>query len=503
MPSGESRNHVDHPDRDRIRDLCSALLALQAQARSNQVLRDELAAMKASQSWRLTEPLRKLRRWLRPDSTALAPLQPADRADPGAALEDATELLVHRAAPGAALALPASRRTRQLLVDVSELAREDLGAGVQRVVHRILVELLLDPPPGFRIEPVRISDLGKYVHARAYLAQLIGVSRQAVGADTPVRIQAGDQFLGLDLIRDRAGLARDALLAMRADGAAIAFVVFDVLPLQRPEWFPEGVGERFREWLGLVAECGDQALCISESVCHDMRRVLATESPASKIRVASFPLGADLDAWLLPVAGLPELLPGVARFLMVGTVELRKGHAQALDAFEQLWKNGVECELLIAGSQGWLVPDLVDRLRNHPEMGKRLHWIEGGGDASLLAAYRDSSALLAASWGEGFGLPLVEAAANRLPILARDLPVFREVAGPGADYFSGASGADLAAAIQAWLQRWRVDAVADPLQVSVSSWRQSADALKVLLAQALVDPKRLAPGESLAGANHR
>lgn len=482
MPNSEIRTQAGDTDRDLIRDLCSAYLALQAQARSNQSLRDEIASMKASHSWRLTEPLRRFRRWLDPASTGLPALQAADQRETVVALRDATELLVYRAAPGAALAKPASQRTRQLLVDVTELARENLGAGVQRVVQRILVELLLDPPPGVRIEPVRISDMGNYVYARGFLSQLLGLAADVVGVDGPVRFRPGDQFLGLDLVRDRAGLVRDALLAMKAGGVSIAFVVFDVLPLQRPDWFPDGMGERFRQWLRLVGECGDKALCISESVCTDLRTALAVESPASKISVASFPLGADLDSWLPPVAELPEPPAGTARFLMVGTVELRKGHAQALAAFEQLWQSGVDCELLIAGSSGWLVQDLIDRLRRHPEAGKRLHWMQGGGDASLLAAYRDSSVLLAASWGEGFGLPLVEAAANGLPILARDLPVFREVAGPGADYFTGATGPELAAAIQSWLQRWREGNLADPLEVTLSSWRDSADALKALLA---------------------
>jgi glycosyltransferase involved in cell wall biosynthesis len=475
------RSQADDPERDRVRDLCSAYLALQAQARSNQLLRGEIAAMKASHSWRITEPLRRFRHWLHPTSRAVPPLQPADRQDAADPLRDATELLVCRAVPGGALANPASQRPQQLLVDVTELAREDLGAGVQRVVHRILVELILDPPPGFRIEPVRISDQGHYVRARSFLAQLIGLPADAVGADGPVRTAPGDQFLGLDLVRDQAGLVRDALLAMKASGVSIAFVVFDVLPLQRPDWFPDGLRERFRLWLRVVAECADQALCISESVCADLREALAAESPASKISIASFPLGADLDPWLSPIAGLPGPKPGTARFLMVGTVEVRKGHAQALEAFEHLWRDGVDCELLIAGNPGWLVSELIDRLRSHPEAGRRLHWMQGVGDASLLAAYRDSTALLAPSWGEGFGLPLVEAAANGLPILARDIPVFREVAGRGADFFRGESGAELAAAIQDWLQRWRAGNIADPLEVSLSSWRESAGVLKTLL----------------------
>lgn len=481
MQDSGMRSQADEPERERVRDLCAVYLALQAQARTSQALRDELAAMKASHSWRITEPLRRLRRWLQPASSAVPPLQPADSQDSASPLRDATELLVLRAAPGGALAGPASHRPRQLLVDVTELAREDLGAGVQRVVRRILVELLLEPPPGFRVEPVRIADTGHYVHARNFLAEMIGLAADAAGADTPVQARPGDQFLGLDLVCDRTGPFREAVQAMKASGVSIAFVVFDVLPLQRPDWFPDGLGERFRQWLRVVAEYADLALCISESVCADLRQALATESPASKTRMASFPLGANLEPWLPPMAGLPGPKPGTPRFLMVGTVEVRKGHAQALEAFEHLWRNGIECELLIAGNPGWLASALIERLRNHPEAGKRLHWMQRGGDASLLAAYRDSTALLAASWGEGFGLPLVEAAANGLPILARDIPVFREVAGRGADFFRGASGAELAAAIEDWLQRWRAGKVADPHEVPFSSWRESAGALKALL----------------------
>jgi glycosyltransferase involved in cell wall biosynthesis len=55
-----------------------------------------------------------------------------------------------------------------------------------------------------------------------------------------------------------------------------------------------------------------------------------------------------------------------------------------------------------------------------------------------------------ASQGEGFGLPIVEGAKRGLPMIVRDIPVFREVAGPFATYFSGLEGLDLALAIEKW-----------------------------------------------------
>jgi glycosyltransferase involved in cell wall biosynthesis len=136
--------------------------------------------------------------------------------------------------------------------------------------------------------------------------------------------------------------------------------------------------------------------------------------------------------------------------LMVGTIEPRKGYAQALSAFEQLWKEGRDVNLVIVGKTGWKTEDLVLRLRKHPEAGKRLIWVENASDEILFAMYDAVNGLLMASEGEGFGLPIAEAAQFRKPILARNIPVFREVAEGNALYFTGTTGKDLAAAISAW-----------------------------------------------------
>jgi len=80
-----------------------------------------------------------------------------------------------------------------------------------------------------------------------------------------------------------------------------------------------------------------------------------------------------------------------------------------------------------------------------------LHWLQGVDDAGLQALYRHSACLLQPSEGEGFGLPLIEAASQGLPMLVRDIPVFREVGGEHACYFSGLDGAALAAAVREWL----------------------------------------------------
>jgi glycosyltransferase involved in cell wall biosynthesis len=172
--------------------------------------------------------------------------------------------------------------------------------------------------------------------------------------------------------------------------------------------------------------------------------------------------------------------------VLVGTVEPRKGHAQALAAFERLWAAGSDAQLLILGRAGWGVDALVGRLREHPQRGRLLHWIEQAADAELAAAYRSASALLAPSLDEGFGLPLAEAAGFGLPVLARDLPVFREVAGDRASYFSGSDPEALAKAVEDWIARHRAGGV--PVPLSAPTWRDSADSVRDALGLASVRP---------------
>jgi glycosyltransferase involved in cell wall biosynthesis len=71
-------------------------------------------------------------------------------------------------------------------------------------------------------------------------------------------------------------------------------------------------------------------------------------------------------------------------------------------------------------------------------------------------------------------LPLIEAAQHGLPILARDIPVFREVAGDYAMYFSGLDAAELAAAVRDWLARHAAGNVPSTTAMPWQAWAQSA-----------------------------
>jgi glycosyltransferase involved in cell wall biosynthesis len=124
----------------------------------------------------------------------------------------------------------------------------------------------------------------------------------------------------------------------------------------------------------------------------------------------------------------------------------------------------------------------MERLRGSPELGKRLLWLDGIDDDTLQQVYLASSCLLFPSEGEGFGLPLIEAAHHGLPLLVRDLPVFREVAGAHAQYFSGLDGAALASAVREWLALHAEGRAPSSQGMTWMTWQEQARALLALLA---------------------
>src|SRR5690606_18543794 len=83
-----------------------------------------------------------------------------------------------------------------------------------------------------------------------------------------------------------------------------------------------------------------------------------------------------------------------------------------------------------------------------------------------------------ASLNEGFGLPLIEAAQRGLPIIARDIPVFHEVAGDAAWYFSGNTAEELEQTLRQWLTMYREGKHPVSSGMKWLTWEQSAEMLK-------------------------
>ena len=224
------------------------------------------------------------------------------------------------------------------------------------------------------------------------------------------------------------------------------------------------------------------SLCISNSVAKDLEKYFKNKGLLKKdYKISYFHLGADIEN----SKGLPEnykqLISTIEKrtsFLMVGTIEPRKGHKQTLRAFEILWSKNIDITLVIVGKQGWMMEDFIKKLKSHPELNKRLFCLEGISDEYLEKVYDSSVCLIAASEAEGFGLPLIEAAQKKKPIIARDIPVFREVAKEFAYYFENDNNPEvLAETIKKWLELYKQNQHPKSDNMPWLTWKQSAEIL--------------------------
>lgn len=379
-------------------------------------------------------------------------------------------------------------KTRQLFIDVSELQKNDTRTGIQRVTRSLLLELLKKPPADFCVEPVYATDKAGYRYARKFARSFLG-RVQNNDIDDHIEYDIDDIFLGLDLLHPSiASFNKNFYQTMRNHGVKVYFVVYDILPILLPHFANKGVTAGHNEWLQVVGQ-SDGVMCISKTVAKEVDAWM-TEFGPERLRSFTtnwFHLGADIKN-SAPSKGMPDnadyilsTLNNSHSFLMVGTIEPRKGHSQTLASFDILWKEAVDVTLVIVGKNGWLSDKFIDKICTHEEYGKRLYWLESISDKYLEKVYSVSNCLIAASEGEGFGLPLIEAAQHKVPIIARDIPVFNEVAGKHAFYFDGKEPVELAVTIQKWLKLYKLNQHPSSNSMPWLTWKKSTEQLCKLL----------------------
>lgn len=347
-----------------------------------------------------------------------------------------------------------SRKPR-LLVDVSVILRHDAATGIQRVVRSVWSHLSRLQSADFDVVPVYAGRSHGYCYAPSDF-----MSRGPMAPRVPAGVRPGDKFLGLDLTAHFLPTYVDQLTAWRENGASLHVVVYDLLPIVRPDWFEASTSRHFNQWLEVVTSHADQALCISDSIAHELCRKIIGTDAYQRIGVGRLHMSGDI-AGSLPSAGLSLAVQSTLErsrsrkvVLMIGTIEPRKGYDRALDAFERLWEASGEAapDLVIIGKPGWKTAELQQRIRAHPQHGRRLFWLEDVSDEALTGFYEASSAVFLASFDEGFGLPAIEAATHRRWALVRDLPVFREQRLPNLRYFDNDSPEALARQLMALVE---------------------------------------------------
>ena len=232
--------------------------------------------------------------------------------------------------------------------------------------------------------------------------------------------------------------------------------VHDFIPVMHPAHCVKQLVQDFVSWAVGVFAHADHYLVNSEATKRDLFQVAKILGGVVHDQdVAVIPLNADFRSSSkrhLTDATLSQWgLQGQAFVLMVGTVESRKGHTIALDAWTQLLARHSPRtlpKLVCVGRRGWLNGAVYERLSQNDTLAKQVVMLADLSDEELALLYRSCQFTIYPSLYEGWGLPITEALCYGKPVITADNSSLPEAGGDFAVYVETGSVDALAAAVE-------------------------------------------------------
>ncbi|MBP1843464.1 glycosyltransferase involved in cell wall biosynthesis [Rhizobium petrolearium] len=237
------------------------------------------------------------------------------------------------------------------------------------------------------------------------------------------------------------------------------FYVHDLIPLSHPEYVRPHEPRRHRHRMETVLNHAALVLCNSQLTARDLY-TFAQEENLRLPSIAVLPPGVE-ESFMNAPQDVPR--PLTPYFVVVGTIEPRKNHMLLLHLWQYLAeRDGSRApRLVIVGKRGWENSQILAMLERCRALPGLVIEVPGLGDAALARLLGGAAALLSPSFVEGYGMPVTEALALHIPVIASNIPSHREAAGNGAILLDPLDGRSWRAAIDA--------VVASPRRLSTPS----------------------------------
>ncbi len=354
---------------------------------------------------------------------------------------------------------PEKKRKGRIYVDMSLIYRNDDGTGIHRVTKNVAANLK-ELSTNYDVEYVFNSD--------SWYRKCSDMQK--------IDFQKDDVFFVLDIALENIRKFKSLFLCLSKNGVKTVYFLHDLIPLRFPKFVERKNIRPFFDALSIVVNF-DVIICNSKSTSDDVKNWLLDNKNVQRnknLKITYSLLGADFSHFDKFKSGTVKSFSSEnpVTFLMVSTVEPRKMYQQAVKAFDILWKKNINVRLEIVGRRGWKSSRTFKLIEENPNFSKELVWHSSGiNDEELARLYSECDAVLFASIAEGFGLAVAEGAYFKKPLVLRDIPVFREIAGDYAFYFSGESPSDLSSKIEEWLVLYERGLQPKSDNIKLSTWK--------------------------------
>jgi len=161
--------------------------------------------------------------------------------------------------------------------------------------------------------------------------------------------------------------------------------------------------------------------------------------------------------------------------LTISTIQPRKNIIALVDGFTYYVKHNQDHDLnlIIIGRLGWKYKSVLKKI-NENDLKDRIKVLGYVDDYKTAGILKRAQAFAYLSKYEGFGMPILEALAYNLPVVANDIPCFRDVFGNSLIYVDAARPEAIASGLKTAISAPHVP----KFDMSKYSWEKSA---KVLL----------------------
>ena len=330
----------------------------------------------------------------------------------------------------------------KLFIDISNYVTTRAHTGIQRVVREFLYHLITDN------KSIEYAIIHYDTQNNLYIAldntevlSFLKDTQNYIFQNTSNTIAISDMG-DTDIFYDMDGawghsLKRTYLYKeLKKKKVYIVNFIYDLVPIVKPEFAHENTIVNFTTFIYAVYAYSDLVLLNSRSAEKDFLDIQKIIQSNRSINTRVIKLGSNIQSHLHTNTNKYPKLLNSKYILFVGTLEPRKNHALILEVFEKLHVSYPDLNLILIGKAGWNNDLLINKIKTHSLLNKKIFWLENINDRELFEFYENAYICTYLSAYEGFGLPIAESLAhNKITITSNNSSMY-EVGKNFADYLT-------------------------------------------------------------------